>query len=110
MESNEIQNLEQLKQLSNLYCRTLKSSDNKTKPNVAQINFLNYFELGCTISDLLKLCILALNHDANKISQTNKNAIDVSLILEMVLQMIPLDELEFLSHIKERLVVDSNNG
>ncbi len=99
MESNEIKNLDHLKKLTSLYFRTLKPLNDKTQMNAAQIKFLNYAEMGCVITDMLKLCILALNQNAHQVSGTYKSAIDVALILETVLQLIPTDEFEFLSEI-----------
>ncbi|MCV2486254.1 hypothetical protein OD917_15055 [Flavobacterium sp. SH_e] len=53
---------------------------------------------GCVVTDMLKLCILALEQDALKISETNKSkSINVDLILDTVLQLISMDEFEFLS-------------
>lgn len=100
MESNEIKNLDHLKKLTSLYFRTLKPANDETKMNVAQIKFLNYAELGYVIVDMLKLCILALEQDAHKISGNTKNqSINVSLILENIVELIPLHEFEFLSEI-----------
>lgn len=108
METNEIKNLERLKKLSALYFQTLKPVNDGSEMYAAQIKFLNYFELGCVITDMLKLCILALNHDMHKISETNKNqSIDVSLVLETLLQIFPLREFEFLSEINYMFTTDS---
>ncbi|WP_278019562.1 hypothetical protein [Flavobacterium ginsengisoli] len=108
MEANEIKNSDKLKKLTSLYFRTLKPVNDQTKTNVAQISFLNYAELGYAIVDLLKLCILALEQDAHKTSETNKNgAINVSLILETIVELIPLHEFEFLSEINYLLAGDS---
>nr|WP_073488971.1 hypothetical protein [Flavobacterium sp. fv08] len=109
METNEIKNLEQLHKLTARYFSTLKPADDKTENNVAQIKFSNYFELGCVITNMLKMCILTLDQQADKISETNKNPVNVSLILETVLEMFPLDEFEFLSEISEMLIEKSNN-
>lgn len=109
MEADKIKNLDQLEKLTNLYFRTLKPSDDKDENNIAEIKFLNYFEMGCAVTDLLRLCILALNQEAHKTSSTNKEAIDVALILEMALQMIPLPEMEFLSEINYMLPENSKN-
>ena len=98
MEPNEIQNLERLKNLYFLYFQSVNPRDNKTKTNVAEIKFANYFELGCVITDMLKLCVLSLDHDSSNISEINKSkSVNVSLILEIVLDMFPLHEFEFLS-------------
>ncbi len=109
METNEIKNLERLEKLTALYFRTLKPANDKTGTNVAQIKFLNYFELGCVITGMLKMCILTLDQQADKISETNKNPVNVSLVLETVLEMFPLDEFEFLSEISEMLIEKPNN-
>ncbi|SHF83534.1 hypothetical protein [Flavobacterium defluvii] len=109
MKTNEIKNLDHLKKLTSLYFRTLKPLDDNTENNVAQIKFANYFELGCAITNLLKMCILTLDHDAHKISNTNKNPINVSLILEMVLEIFPLDEFEFLSEVSEMFIEKNHN-
>jgi len=101
MKTNETQNLEYLKKLTAQYLTTLKPTNEKNSHTV-QIKVLNYFELGCVITDMLKLCILALDQDAHNFSKPNKSAsINVSLVLETVLQMFPLDEFEFLGYVGE---------
>lgn len=106
MESNEIKNLD-LKKMVSLYFRTLKPVNDKT--NVAQIKFQNYLELGCVITDMLKLCTLALEQDVHKIPETDKSqSINIGLILETVLQLIPQDEFDFLSEIDYLLNRNSN--
>ncbi|KAF2337382.1 hypothetical protein [Flavobacterium ginsenosidimutans] len=108
MEADETKNLDYLRKLTSFYFQTLKPIDAKAEENIAQIKFQNYLELGCVITDMLKLCILALEQDAHKISETNKSkSINVGLILETVLQLIPMDEFEFLSEINYLLSGDS---
>lgn len=109
METNEIKKLEQLEKLTARYFRALKSPEDKTENNVSQIKFVNYYELGCVITDILKMCILTLDQQADKISETNKNPVNVSLILEMVLEMFPLAEFEFLSEISDMFIPKNNN-
>ncbi|KIC00090.1 hypothetical protein OA93_00280 [Flavobacterium sp. KMS] len=102
METNETKTLENLKRLTALHFRTLKPANDKSKTYIAQIKFVNYFELGCVITEILKLCIVALDHDAHKTSTTIKHSpINVGLILEIVLEMFPMDEFEFLSDVAE---------
>lgn len=53
---------------------------------------------------MLKMCVLALDQDAHKISETGKDtSINVGLVLEVVLQMFPIDEFELLSEIGEQV-------
>lgn len=102
METNETKTLEHLRKLTTLHFQTLKPVGNKSKAYVAQIKFVNYYDLGCVITDMIKLCILALDEETHKFSEKNKNeVINVSLILETVLQLFPMDELEFLSDVSE---------
>lgn len=111
MKANEIENLENLKKITARYFHTLKPNNDKPETNSIEIKFLNYCELGRVITDLLKLCIVALDHDVHKIPESNRNqAINVGLVLETVLQMIPLDEFEFLSEISYMLIKDAKNG
>lgn len=100
METNETKNVNRLKELTTLYFTTLKPTNDDSKTHTAQIKVLNYFELGCLITDLLKLCILALEHDL-PISESKSSAVNVSLILETVLSIFPLDEMEFLGYVGE---------
>ena len=56
---------------------------------------------------MIKLCILAFDHDMHNVGEKKKQSINVSLILETVLQMFPLEEMEFLGCVGE--IVDSNS-
>lgn len=104
METNEMETLERLKKLAAIHFRTLKPANSESKNYIAQIEVLNYLELGCVITDMLKLCILALDHDMHNVPEKKNQAINVGLVLETVLQMFPLSEMEFLSCIGEIVV------
>ncbi|PBI91687.1 hypothetical protein BSF41_12910 [Flavobacterium sp. ACN2] len=93
MEAAEI---EYLKKQSAQYLNILKSAN---KGYNAEINVLNYSELGCVITNMLKMCVLALEQDNGK-----KLSIDVGLVLEQALQLFPADEMELLDIINEMLV------
>ncbi|MFH7004260.1 hypothetical protein [Flavobacterium bizetiae] len=105
METNEIEKLENLKKIIGKYFNNPKS-DNKSEFYTAQIK-INYYELGCVITNMLKMCILTIDNEGHIISSTNKNAVNVSLILEMVLEMFPLNEFELLGEISEIIIGDS---
>ncbi|SFD10972.1 hypothetical protein [Flavobacterium phragmitis] len=97
MEMNEVKKLDEIKKLSGLYLNTLKPKDGKSPS--AEIKMLNYSELGSVITNMLRLCILALEQDYGK----NK-MIDVGLILEQALHLFPTDEMELLDLVQEMLV------
>ncbi|WP_264536425.1 hypothetical protein [Flavobacterium sp. N1736] len=110
METKEIKDLEYLRKLMSLYLNTLKPPSDKTEYYTAEIKLLHYGELGCVITNMLKLCIVAMDSESQQISKTIKSpAINVALILEVVLQLFPVDEFELLSEINELLIADSSN-
>ena len=105
MKINETKNLDNLKRLADGYLNTLKPTNDKNGFYIAEIKVMNYSELGCIITNMLKLCILALNQDEYEISETVKQpAIDVGLVLEVALQLFPNDEFDLLSEINQVLV------
>ena len=98
METKESKDLEYLRKLMSRCLNTLKTPTDNTEYYTAEIKLLNYGELGWVISNMLKLCILGLDTESQKISKTIKNpTIDVALILEVVLQLFPVDKFELLS-------------
>lgn len=105
METKQIKDLEYLKRLTEGYLNTLKLTDDKTNLYTAEIKLRNYCELSGVIINMLKLCVLGLDDDAQK-----NSAIDINLILEMVLQLFPVEEFELLSEIHTILNVGSNNN
>jgi len=107
METNEIKKLAYLKKLTARNLSTLKPSNDNTGSYAAQIKLSNYSELGCVIAEILKLCIVALDYDAHKASNTIKTSpINVALILEMVLEMFPTDEMEILDEIYQMFIAN----
>ncbi|MFC0778845.1 hypothetical protein [Flavobacterium sp. HJSW_4] len=97
MDIKELKDLEYIKKQSAQYLNILKPTDNKTCN--AEVKVLNYSELGCLITNTLKLCIMALENENNK-----NPSIDVGLVLEQALHLFPTDEMELLDIINERLV------
>ena len=106
METNEIEKLENLRKLIASYFNASKSGNDQSEVYNAQLN-INYYELGCVITNMIKMCILTLDYEGDKRSSTNKNPINVSLILEMVLEMFPMNEFELLGEINQMVVGDN---
>lgn len=103
---NETKKLENIKRIIGKYFNPVNSDNNKTEFYTAQIK-INYYELGCVITNMIKMCVFTLDHDGHLKSSTNKNPIDVSLVLEMVLEMFPVNEFDLLGEISEIAVRDS---
>lgn len=94
---NEVKKLEEIKKLSSQYLNILKPNDKKGYN--AEITVLNYSELGCLITSMLKLCIKLLEYENGK-----NSSIDVGLVLEQALHLFPTDEMELLDLINEMLI------
>ncbi|MNQ90494.1 hypothetical protein D3C85_1058380 [compost metagenome] len=100
METDEIKNLETIKRLTSSCLNTLKPTQDKHGIHNAEIRVYDYYELASVIRNLLKLCIVALDHDGAEVPITIKNqSIDVGLILGIALQLFPIDEFELLNEI-----------
>jgi hypothetical protein len=109
MEKNEIENLKNLKKLVTGYLKSPHKSGSNTKALITKIRLQSYFELSCAITDLLRLCILSLEEEEHKSASDRKSGINVIIILEMVLQMFPREEFEFLSELNQLGFTDSDS-
>lgn len=108
MEKNEIEDLKNLKKLVTAYLKSPNKAGSKTKALITKIRLQSYFELSCAITDLLRLCILSLEEEEHKTATDRKSGMNVIIILEMVLQLFPREEFEFLSELHQLGFTDSD--
>lgn len=109
MEIDEIEKLETIKRLTSSCLNTLRPVDNKNRIHIAEIKIYDYYELASVIRNLMKLCILALDHDGAELPDTIENQfIDVGLILGITLQLFPVDEFELLNEISILFPADND--
>ena len=102
METDKIKKLEDIRVLSGKLLNALKKAEDKRGMYNAEIRVYGYCELGSVIRNLMKLCIIALDHDSAEVPPTIENQyIDVGLILGIALQLFPIDEFEFLNEITD---------
>lgn len=98
METDEIKKIEEIKRLSERLLNTLKRAEDKRGMYNAKIRVYDYYELASIITNLMKLCIIAVNRDSAEVPPTVENQnIDVGLILGIALQLFPIDEFELLN-------------
>ncbi|OUL64268.1 hypothetical protein [Flavobacterium sp. AJR] len=108
MEAQRIENSEDFKQLIARYFTTIKPANDKTDIYTAEIRVSSYCELLYIISNMLKLCILALDYEAPEMCMTLKDSsVDIALILKVVTQLLPMEEIEFLDEINKMVITDS---
>ncbi|MFB3386596.1 hypothetical protein [Flavobacterium sp. LAR06] len=107
MEIDKFEKLETIKRLTSSCLNTLRPVDYKNRIHIAEIKVYDYYELASVIRNLMKLCIVALDHDGAKLPDTIENqSIDVGLILGIALQLFPVDEFELLNEINILFPVD----
>lgn len=107
--TNENLILDKLKKLSEEHYYTLKP--NAHKKGVFNINLLTdgYLETSFMISNLLKVCIMALEADyvPNRLVQEPEH--NIREVLGYILYMMPYEEMEFLDKVKDLLAgIESN--
>lgn len=106
----EIKNSDEFRQLIASYFTTIKPLNDKTGCCIAEIKVSNYCELSYVITNMLKLCALALDHETPGISNMARDSsIDIALILKVVMQLLPLDEIEFMDEINKMLITNPNS-
>ncbi|KQO21259.1 hypothetical protein ASF10_14160 [Flavobacterium sp. Leaf82] len=100
METDEIKKLEEIKALSARLFTTLKPMHDKRGMYNAEIRVYDYYELASVITNLIKLCIIAVDQDSAEVPHTVENQnIDIGLILGIALQLFPIDEFELITEI-----------
>ncbi|WP_242499233.1 hypothetical protein [Flavobacterium sp. 140616W15] len=108
MEAHEIMKSEDFRQLIDRYFTTIKPANDKKGVCAVEIKVLGYCELLYIISNMIKLCTLALDHEELEISNGVKDSsIDIALLLKVVTQLLPLDEIELLDEINKMFIANS---
>ncbi len=82
-----------LESVNNINYFTKLNSDSKNNSFNVILKIASYSELNMTISSLLRASINAISNDSDK------EGIDVMLLLEMALRLLPNDEMELLDEI-----------
>jgi len=84
------------------YFTKLKRDPKSAELFVMELKISGYTELSSMLSDLLKVSILALEHDPPYVSRTIPNPeINVMGLLEIALQLLPHGEIELLDEVHQ---------
>lgn len=105
MKAQEIQSFKQLYQYINThrYFTHLKPCEHRKQSYTAQLNFAGYADVIFTVMDILKVSVLALEADEPYGStQIVDSKVNVRNLLEIALQLVPLEEMQLLDEIHER--------
>lgn len=108
METTEIKHTEELQKLTNAFLTKLEPD--KRKKDLYKVSFAvyDYSHLMFIISDLMKLCVNSIE-DGFDSDTAILSKINVAQILEIAIQLLPIDEAEFLDRSRELLLKESSN-
>jgi len=96
--------IEQLRAKADLLMTTLTAHPKEEATWQITVNFSSYSSLYATVSDLMKLCTVALVAEEPYVSPLVGNLnIDLANIMELALQLLPKAEPEFLDEVRTLL-------
>lgn len=96
--------IQQIQAKSDWLMSSLKKHPNIEDTWQITINFANYALLYGTVTDLMKLCTIALTNEENEVSPLIPNPkVNLSNIMELAIQLLPNSEAEFLDNVREIL-------
>jgi hypothetical protein len=96
--------IEQLRAKADLLMTTLTAHPKEEATWQITVNFSSYLSLYSTVSDLMKLCTVALLTEEPYVSPLVGNPnIDLANIMELTLQLLPKAEPEFLDEVRTLL-------
>lgn len=97
--------IEQLLAKADLLMTTLAAHPTEEEVWQITVNFSSYSSLYSTVSDLMKLCAVALLTEQPYVSPLVGNPnIDLANIMELALQLLPKAEPEFLDEVRTLLL------
>lgn len=102
METNEINTLEDLKRIARKSFVVLQPDDRKGHYNIT-LPVKNYLELHFFIVDIVKLSLVALDAEQESVTNIKNPCAAIRGVLEIVLQLVPLEEAELLDKIHEMI-------
>lgn len=93
--------IEKIKAKADWLLAGMKAHPKREEVWQVSVNFSGYASLYGTVQDLMKLCTVALLTEAPYVSSTVGNPnIDLANIMELALQLMPNDVLEFLDGVQ----------
>lgn len=105
---NDLKTLEYLKGFSKKHFKKLKPCQEAKGWYSVEVRVLSYFDAFAIAHNLIKICLMTLENDVPEISNAIPNTrIDPRDLLEIALQLMPIDEIEMLDEI-HKLVRDKN--
>jgi hypothetical protein len=102
METNNIKTKQKLHELVGALYTTL--TPDKQKKDLYAVSFTvhDYSHLILIVSDLINLCVLAIKDESERDSSSKaKSKVNIAQILNIAIELLPIDEAEFLEKSRE---------
>lgn len=106
MATTKIQSIEDVKALANNKFHVLKPCDKRKGNFNLSLQIDSYIELHFLILDIVKVSLAALDAENEEVTDVKNTNNAVRGVLQFVLQMVPLEEMDFLDKIREMILAD----
>lgn len=106
----EIKTLEEFKAYAQKYFQSLKPCEKPEGWYTVEIRVMSYFDAISIARNLIKACLVVIDPDGAEVSNAvPHNRINPCDLLELALQIIPVNEIEMIDEI-HKLVNSKNEG
>jgi len=106
----EIKTLDEFKEYAQRHLRSLKPCEKPDGWYTVEVRVVSYFDAICIARNLIKACLVVIDPDGAEVSNAvTNNRINPCDLLELALQIMPLDEFEMLDEI-HNMVNSKNDG
>jgi hypothetical protein len=110
METNNIKTKQKLHDLVSALFTTVTPDKQKKKLYAVSFTVYDYSHLILIVSDLINLCLLAIKDESECDSSSKANSkVNIAQILNIAIELLPIDEVEFLDKSREILLKEISN-
>ena len=102
MEATKIKKIQKLQEMVKTHFTTLKPDKQEKDRFRVSFTVSDYTHLMFIISDLMKLCISSIEEEISYDSSSIVHSrVNITQILEIAIELLPINEAEFLDHSRE---------
>jgi hypothetical protein len=110
METNNIKIKQELHELVSALFTTITPSKQKKDLYTVSFTVYDYSHLILIISDLISLCVRALEDESERSSSSRGNSkVNIAQILNIAIELLPIDEAAFLDKSRELFLKESSS-
>ncbi|WP_268846558.1 hypothetical protein [Flavobacterium aestivum] len=110
METNNIKTKHELHELVSALFTTLTPDKQKKDLYAVSFTVYDYSHLMLIISDLIRLCVRSIEDESERGSDSEESSkVNIAQILNIAIELLPIDEAEFLDKSREILLKEISN-